>query len=289
MDTMDLPDSLRYGTVDDPYHMEYDRRQGHYSMDRYHMHDSYEIYYLFSGERGYFIKDRSYTIRAGDLVIIDSNEVHKSLEVGVPNHDRVVMYYEKIFFELYYPNDLTFLLSPFQKSRVLRLNMKERFLIEDLFQSYFNELLEKSPGYELQLRHLAAELLIWSSRIARNKSDVEAKTSPIQQKIKDVVHYINHHFDQPIRLEETASKFYISASYLSRMFKEVTGFAFTDYVNIVRIREAQRLLRETDWSITQISEETGFDNFSHFGKVFKKLTNVPPRDYRNQRKNAARK
>jgi transcriptional regulator GlxA family with amidase domain len=51
---------------------------------------------------------------------------------------------------------------------------------------------------------------------------------------------------------------------------------------MVRIREAQRLLRETELSITEIAERVGFDNYSHFGKMFKRITSVAPRDYRRQ-------
>lgn len=281
---MNLPETLRYRSIDDYFRMDYDSRKGYFTMERFHMHQCYEVYYLFSGERGYFIKDRTYTIREGDLILINSNEVHKSLEVGVPNHDRVVMYYEDIFFKRYYPDEAAFLLSPFQESRVLRLNMKERFHIEELYRSFFKELLEKEPGYELRLRHLAAELLILSNRIAKNKQDIVEKTSPTQRKIKEVVQYINDSYKKPIRLDDAAKQFYVSPSHLSRIFKESTGFTFTDYINLVRIREAQRLLRETDWSITKISEETGFDNFSHFGKIFKKISNMPPREYRRHYK-----
>lgn len=280
-----LPESVQYGRQDDPHHMEYDRREGHYKMRRFHIHPSYEVFYLFSGERGFFIKDRTYTIRAGDLVLIDSNEVHKSLDVGVPNHDRLVMYYDREFFERYYPNETPLLLSPFRESRVLRLNMKERIRIEAIFESYFSELLGASPGYELMLRHLAAELLLQSSRLATEKKDMLIEgMSPIQKKMKDIVQYINRHYDQTLRLTDIARQFYISTSHLSRIFKQSTGFSFTDYINILRIREAQRLLYESNHSITDISGQVGFDNFSHFGKMFKKISYVSPSNYRHQKK-----
>lgn len=280
---MNLPHSLRYGRQEDPFHMEYDRREGHFTMGRFHIHRCYEIFYLMSGERGYFINDRTYLIRAGDLVLIGSNEVHKSLDTGVPNHERVVLYYETAFFDRYDPDEISFLLSPFQESRVLRLNMKERLQIETLYQSFFAELLEASPGYKLQLRHLATELLLRASRIAFKRNNVlTEEITPTKQKMKEIVQYINSHFHQTLRMNALSKQFYTSPSYLSRIFKEVTGFNMSDYINIVRIKEAQRLLRETDWSVTEISERVGFDNFSHFGKMFKRISLISPRSYRHQ-------
>ncbi|WP_343044588.1 helix-turn-helix domain-containing protein [Saccharibacillus qingshengii] len=63
---------------------------------------------------------------------------------------------------------------------------------------------------------------------------------------------------------------------------------FAEYVNLTRIREAQRLLRETRHSVTLVSELAGFDNFSHFGKMFKRLSGVSPREYRNMERTAGR-
>jgi AraC-like DNA-binding protein len=51
-------------------------------------------------------------------------------------------------------------------------------------------------------------------------------------------------------------------------------------VNITRVKEAERLLRDTEWSVTHVSEECGFDSLTHFGKVFKSLSGLSPRDYR---------
>ncbi|HZG83996.1 AraC family transcriptional regulator [Paenibacillus sp.] len=265
--------------------MEYDRRVGHYTMNRFHIHRCYEMYYLFSGERGFFIKDRTYRLRAGDLVLIDSNEVHKSRDIGVPNHERVVYYYEMPFFERCSPEETELLLAPLRGSRVLRLTMKEKLQFETLIHSFFDELCGALPGYELQLRHIASGLLLLASRFAARRSDTyEEEPTPIKQKITEMIQYINANFRETIRIQTLSEKFYISPGYVSRMFKETTGFSLTEYINIVRCREAQRLLRETDWSITEISEQVGFDNFSHFGKMFKRIVQTSPRAYRKQSK-----
>ena len=74
--------------------------------------------------------------------------------------------------------------------------------------------------------------------------------------------------------------FFISQYYLSRSFKQVTGFTFIEYLNSVRIREAQRLLRETEKQVIQIAHMVGFNNISHFGRIFKAITKYTPLQYR---------
>ncbi|MNC81347.1 Arabinose operon regulatory protein [compost metagenome] len=55
-----------------------------------------------------------------------------------------------------------------------------------------------------------------------------------------------------------------------------------EYLNYVRIRETKFLLRTTDWRMTRIARETGFDSIAHFGRVFKGLTGRSPLQYRKQ-------
>jgi transcriptional regulator GlxA family with amidase domain len=79
----------------------------------------------------------------------------------------------------------------------------------------------------------------------------------------------------------------MSPYYISRMFKEVTGFSFVHYLNLIRVKEAQRLLQRTEMKITDVALSVGFDNFSHFGKTFKSITQTTPREYRKQQRSLA--
>lgn len=284
MDLSQLPDSLSFGKDARPeiIQIEFDRRSGFYAMATNHFHSQYELYYLFSGNRNYFIKDRSYTIHSGDLVLISSDEVHKTSDNGIPNHERIVFYFEPAYFDSFAEEDRRLLLSVFSQSYpLLRLNLQERLQVEDLLLSLLTELAEEPPGYRMRIRLAASELLLFTARALLRRDDVPAEEpGPMQKKMTDIVRYINAHYGEPLDLDRLSARFFISKSHLSRVFKEATGFGFAEYVNLTRIKEAQRLLRDTAVSITDISAATGFDNFSHFGKTFKKATGLSPRQYR---------
>ncbi|KAI7259545.1 hypothetical protein KC345_g10285 [Hortaea werneckii] len=273
---------LRFGSDPDPFKVEFDRRIGHYSMNNNHYHIQHELFYLFSGERKYFVKDSIYHIQAGDLVMVSSNALHKTSELGKPNHERIVVYYSPSFFDRFTPEEQVLLLTPFaQENPLIRFNLQERLHVEDLMFSLMNEIIEQPQGFTLCIQNMAVELLLYIARsILRRESQHAHEPSPVQDKITDIVRHINQHYSESLQLDQIARKFYISKSHLSRVFKHITGFGFAEYVNITRVREAERLLRDTDFSITKVSECCGFESLTHFGKVFKTIAGLPPRDYR---------
>ncbi|KQN96081.1 AraC family transcriptional regulator [Paenibacillus sp. Leaf72] len=275
------PASFDYGNLADLY-IEYMKRSEPFTMPNDHFHDYYEIYYLLSGKRIYFVHDRSYPVEQGDLIFISRQVVHKTLYAGEASHERVIIHFDHHFPDTFTPELRELLLSPFEQHiHVLRLPRQEQLVMEQLIRRLLEEIQQCPPGYELYPPIAVTELLLHAARYLQKHEFVPlSHATPMHAKITEIVRYINHHFSEEIRLSAIAEQFYISSYYLSRIFKEITGFSFSTYLTITRIKEAQRLLRETDQSITEIAAATGFDNFSHFGKTFKKVTRLSPRDYR---------
>ena len=98
--------------------------------------------------------------------------------------------------------------------------------------------------------------------------------------IKRALHYIYEHFQMPLTLEEVADFIHLHPSYFSSMFKKSTGSSFKEYLNMVRIEESKRLLRNTEYSIIDIAIAVGFEDQSYFSKVFKKYTGLTPKQFR---------
>lgn len=98
--------------------------------------------------------------------------------------------------------------------------------------------------------------------------------------IKKATEYIAAHFAEEITLTDVADEIHLNPSYLSTLFKQVTGVSFKEYLNRIRIEEAQRLLTNTDYPIMHIAVSCGFSDQSYFTKVFKKHTGLTPKQYR---------
>ena len=85
-------------------------------------------------------------------------------------------------------------------------------------------------------------------------------------------------------MKEMADLCHLSPSYFSRTFNKETGESFVNYISSRRIQLAKELLLETGKSISQIAEEVGYDNISHFTAVFKRTEGIPPSVYRSSEK-----
>lgn len=83
-------------------------------------------------------------------------------------------------------------------------------------------------------------------------------------------------FAGKLSIESISEELGVSASYLSRKFKEVTGQTFLDFLNKYRVQQAIALLNERQYRISEISDATGFTDYKHFCSVFKKYTSKSP-------------
>lgn len=262
------------------------KRQGYYTMPNNHYHDHYEIYYLLDGERNYFIKDKIYSVKKGDLVLIDSNDIHKTIDGGLPHHERLLIDFKEEFLYLISREEIDYLLSPFKIGKpIIRLGASDQAIAKNIINKMLQEQLIKKSGYMISLKAHLLELLIFTNRLIEEKDIIIAYTDTNtgkNERISKIVRYINSHYSDPLSLSTIADTFYISPYYLSRLFKQVTGFNLVEYLNLVRIREAEKLLQNSDMKIIEVSQMVGFQNVTHFGRVFKKITSLTPSAYRKQ-------
>jgi AraC-like DNA-binding protein len=281
--TVGYPETMVYGQSTDALFVEYVKRSKPFSMADNHYHSFYELYVLLSGERQYFIKDRLYPVGQGNLVFIGKHELHKTLNHGERGHERVLIHFDERFLAGFSDEQAALLLTSYmQDHRVLQLPGADQLRVDAQISTILAELQNQSDGYEMALSSAVKDLLLTAARYLKKHPPVSPvyEESPIQQKISEVVRHLNEHYAEPYDLDSLARQFYISPFYLSRRFKEMTGFSIVEYVNLNRVREAQRLLRETELSITEIAALAGFESFPHFGKTFKKIARTSPREYR---------
>jgi YesN/AraC family two-component response regulator len=100
------------------------------------------------------------------------------------------------------------------------------------------------------------------------------------QRIHKALHYIHEQYARPISLVEVADHVNLSAEYFSRLFKEKTGENFSVHLMMIRLQQAQKLLRETDYKVGDIANRIGYSSASHFSKLYKKYMGINPEDVR---------
>lgn len=152
---------------------------------------------------------------------------------------------------------------------------KDRVGFQSIFQNdktVFEKVLKLNSlqDIELWLRSVERELCTFLTQ----KDGVQ--NNRIVSKAKK---YISKNFAASINLQEVAADINISPGYFSKIFKQVTGMSFIDYVTEMKINEAKRLLVEGNYKIYEISEKIGYENAYYFSKVFKKITGMTPSEF----------
>ena len=101
------------------------------------------------------------------------------------------------------------------------------------------------------------------------------------QKIKMAVDYIEENYAKDLNMAVVSNYISMNYSLFSYSFKQYTGSNFVNYLKEIRMREAKKLLTETDMKIIEISQAVGYDNEKHFMKIFKATCGVSPTEYRH--------
>lgn len=260
-------------------------RDYEYSMVARHFHDTYELYYLLEGQRYYFIDRQTYLVKAGDVVMIRPNQIHKTSMAQESYHNRILLQIDgramDPFLKACGMGGMEEVYA--QDAMILSVPEKERTDIEELLFRIRKEMKERLSQYEVRVKLKLAELFLTLLRSQKRVPFLEENQKVEtwkHKKVHEVADYLLNHPETEESLEELAKRFYISKSYLSRIFREVTSFTVNEYKNINRIKKSQQLLNHSTYSVTEISELLGFENLTYYERVFKKYAGVTPLKYR---------
>ena len=104
--------------------------------------------------------------------------------------------------------------------------------------------------------------------------------------LNQILLYIEKNFHRQISIQDICTAFHCSRSYVSHTFKASTGYNFREYINLLRMEEARKLLVNTSFSITEISLKTGFTNPNYFSLLFHKMNGMSPMEYKKKTDNS---
>lgn len=269
----------KYYIEEGRFSIQHMKRKGITAMPRPHSHNLTELYYLADGERVYFVDDRVVTVHKGELILIPPHELHATASSEIAEFERILINYDSSIL----PSSLQHEEKWFNNRgfRLFRLTLREQDEVESLMNRMLEECRLGRPYYETSIVALFTELMVLLQR-SESTSLSGLPKHPLHDLVTEVATYIRGHYRQPLTLEETARHFFISPSYLSRVFHRLTGFHFREYIVHVRIREAELQLAESARKIQEIAAAVGFEHLSHFNKTFRKTTGLTPLQYRKE-------
>lgn len=249
------------------------------NMLKYHYHNSYEVYYIASGQRSILYDGKIYDLHTGDMVLLCPNLLHKG--AGLIAHKKIDIEFSKKFLDYYFTTPMQNELMRCFKNNAIHLNEKERQLFESLSQQLDKEYIENNL-YAVTL----SEILLLINNIQKQHENEPLVSHDIRSKISEktnrVLSYIEKNFANIKSIDEIALHVYLNKNYLCRMFKKETNMTIMDYLYNYRIKQACEMLNNTDSSVAEIGALCGFESTSHFIKMFKSMLDCTPGKFRKK-------
>lgn len=233
----------------------------------------YQILYIASGKAHFFFNGVEQIISAGNMVIYRPKEEQRYYYYGVDHTE--------VYWVHFTGKDVKFLLRKYGiEDSVHVVHTGSSMEFKYLFLQMIQELKLCRIDYEDLLVNHLQHLFIRIHRAIFSKP--HGKNAILMQEADKAVRYFHEHYNEDISIQDYAASHHISVSWFIRGFKEYTSFTPTQYLLSLRISNAQVLLENTDYNITEIAESVGYDNPLYFSRLFRKQLGMSPSDFRKQ-------
>lgn len=245
-----------------------------------HFHPQYEIMFITEGEMDVYVNSKYYHAKPGDVLLFSNLELHNLVITKRP-YKRYIMRLNSSAVELALSNvSLISILKNHSASFKHCVSLLP--VLDDTIRIFDNLIAESNAKPSIFTNELISsyikELLILIYRYSDNKSELQDNN--LHTQIYLIQKYIDNNYSLPININTLAADNFMSHSYMTHSFKEHTGFSPRQYLTLVRLNAATRLLTTTNDSIIDIALSCGFSDINNFVKCFKQKFDTTPKNYR---------
>ena len=248
----------------------------------YHAHDFVEFSIITSGQIRYNIEGSNYTLKANDVMIFNPGVHHQelidpatscsTLHIGIGN--------------LNIDSSSTNYMRALDGAPIVSVQKYKKEFIQ-CCEQIATEQHERQLGHSFILKSLVMKLII----ILYREMD-QCSSPPFHQSdqlissdknvmVQSLIDYMSYYYMEDLTLEYLSQIMHISPAYMSRIFKEETGFSPIQFLIQLRLQKAKELLSNPSVSIKQVAKAVGYEDAYYFSKLFKKHYDVPPSIYRD--------
>lgn len=230
-----------------------------------HLHTEIELGYCEAGRSNLYVEDKKYEINQGDFFIIFPNQIHRyeaSINISV-------------LMVIFSPENIP------EFSKIFKKNVPVSPIINTYNKQSLSliKFIEETDKIKYQteiINGLSTALCgnLFDSMILKRREEIDNDT------LKNILIFCDEHFSEPISIEDVAKNLFISRSHIAHVFKNKINSTFSKYITYKRIELACRMIKDTNYSITDIAFSTGFNSIRTFNRVFIKNVGCSPREFR---------
>jgi len=230
----------------------------------------------------YFVENKFYPLRTGDLIITNTQEIHKPAFNSSKTYERIVLEFNPDLLSYFSSEKFNllkcFLDRPIGEQNKVTLNPEQR---KDLLEFFYKiEALQgqKNASRDILKLNYLIELLVYINIVFMN-IPVNVEHKNIHEKLIPIIDYIDQHLSEDLSLQTLEEIFYINKYYLSKLFKNNIGSNLHEYIIFKRISMAKTLLTK-GVNVTDTCSKCGFNDYSNFLKMFKRTVGFSPGQYK---------
>lgn len=250
-----------------------------------HYHDYVEILYGLNCDLTVWCYGTKYNLKSGGLVLVNSKNPHTVTSNSECSTYVVIKFMPQILYAaeqsvLEFKYILPFITSDDVYKKSFSAQEVADSEIPDIMEKIVYEWERRDYAFEIAVRMYAIRIAVWLLRSwqAVHGYNAPGVTPEVLGAIQKSVEYVQKNYSAATS-REAAVLCAMSHSYFSRIFKRVMKRSFVDYVNYVRISEAQRMLVGTEKSVTDVALDVGFSTSSYFIDKFRKQVHMTPKQF----------
>ncbi len=257
-----------------------------------HKHNFFELTFILKGSGQHILNKSIIDYKEGDVFFLTPKDEHEFI-IATPTQFGILKFTEHLFLEkanltsstdwrknldsvIFYANIIPESIIAFDKDR------------EQLFSLYrmIKNEIENTLAYgrNVLVELFGALLIIISRNLKSSLKELPKSNISEKEKIDSILTYVRQNIlnKEHIKIKAIADEFYMSPNYVSVFIKKHAGISIQQYVIKTKIKMAERLLKQTNLTISEIAEKTGFVDSSHFNKIFKKYNGVNPSEFNSK-------
>lgn len=248
-----------------------------------HHHDFFEISIILQGESLYLIDGEWKTVRSGDVLMFNPGVDHAEkqlintyshqLHIGIKN------------FKLYGLEE-----NHFPNSSSLLSIQDNQLKVFDKAWQLIEEFNQQQTNFHFIGRALVMEMMILLLRSLEKEEQFQDaahtnQSDRMNQVVQLITTYMENNYAKEISIEQLATLYYVSPTYLSKIFKDLTGVSPINYLIQIRLKNAHQMLEKQDLTVKEVAKAVGYEDAYHFSKSFKKHFGISPSVVKNNPSN----
>lgn len=244
-----------------------------------HHHDFFEISIILQGDSLYLIDGEWRTVRSGDVLMFNPGVDHAEkqlintyshqLHIGIKN------------FKLYGLEE-----NHFPTNGSLLSIQDNQLKVFDKAWQLIEEFNQQQTNFHFIGRALVMEMMILLLRSLEKEEQFQDpahanQSDRMNQVVQLITTYMENNYAKEISIEQLATLYYVSPTYLSKIFKDLTGVSPINYLIQIRLKNAHQMLEKQDLTVKEVAKAVGYEDAYHFSKSFKKHFGISPSIVKN--------